>query len=115
MRSRELAPGVLLVSVLIAACGGGKPPKKTGGTVGTEETGGMGGSDYIPRAAGPPPLRPRGGSCSNGNQSQTGSCVDGFCCDTACTEACSTCKLPGSEGRCVPVPEGMDPDNECAD
>jgi Concanavalin A-like lectin/glucanases superfamily len=115
MRSRELVLGVLAL-VLIGACGGGKPGgKKTGGTVGTEgETGGTGG-DSLPPDAGPPPLRPRGGSCTSSNQCQTGSCVDGFCCDTACTGACTTCKLPGSEGRCVPVPEGMDIDNECPD
>src|SRR3954463_4044642 len=110
MRGRELVLG-LLASVLVVGCGGGKPGgKKTGGTVGTEETGGMGGIDSSPPDAGPPPLRPRGGGCTTAPQCQTGSCVAGFSCDPPCTGACTTCKLPGSEGRCLPVPEGMDPD-----
>jgi hypothetical protein len=114
MRARNLF-AALLAPVLLLACGGSKPPKKTGGIVGTQDTGGTGGIVEVPPDAGPPPLKARGASCTSAGQCQTGSCVDGFCCDTACTDSCSTCKLPGSEGRCVPVPAGQDLDNECAD
>jgi hypothetical protein len=30
-------------------------------------------------------------------------CVDGVCCETACTGACEACNVAGREGACVPV------------
>jgi hypothetical protein len=42
-----------------------------------------------------------GGSCgSNPALCASGNCVDGRCCDTACTTACWACNVPGSEGTC---------------
>jgi hypothetical protein len=110
--------GILVVALFTAACGGGSTPRKTtNGNNPPDDTPdaatpqGMGGTGGAPM---PKPLV-RGSACSTGTQCQSGSCVDGFCCETACRDACYTCKLPGSEGKCLPVPAGEDPDNECAD
>ncbi|MFI5298875.1 MAG: FG-GAP repeat protein, partial [Polyangiales bacterium] len=40
-------------------------------------------------------------------------CVDGICCNTACTGNCMTCTLATSPGACVPVPLGIDPHAQC--
>jgi hypothetical protein len=32
-------------------------------------------------------------------------CVDGFCCETQCDTVCFACDLPGSAGKCEPIPE----------
>jgi hypothetical protein len=38
----------------------------------------------------------------------TGSlCIDGWCCDTACTDVCAACDVPGREGTCSPRPAGF--------
>ena len=45
-------------------------------------------------------------------------CVDGFCCDTSCSdycEACSASKTGGVDGTCAPITAGTDPDSECED
>src|SRR6185436_843190 len=33
-------------------------------------------------------------------------CVDGVCCDTACTGKCFFCASPETRGRCLPVKAG---------
>src|SRR5205814_113300 len=42
----------------------------------------------------------------------------GVCCDTACNGVCQACtavkKGSGADGVCGPVPNGADPDNDCA-
>jgi hypothetical protein len=55
-----------------------------------------------------------GVACSGSNQCQTGFCVDGVCCETACVSLCTTCNLSGNPGYCLPVPAGQDPKNSCA-
>lgn len=58
----------------------------------------------------------KGQACSMATQCLTGNCVDGFCCDTACTEsckACSTAKTTKPNGTCDFVTIGTDPDNDC--
>src|SRR4051794_6989028 len=47
--------------------------------------------------------RPLGVPCQNSGQCKSNFCVDGVCCDNACTGKCSYCALPTSLGRCVPV------------
>ena len=52
-----------------------------------------------------------------GSDCASGSCVDGFCCDTACRSLCTACSLAktgAANGRCAPVRAATDPDNECA-
>jgi len=57
-----------------------------------------------------------GTACTLASQCQSGFCVDGFCCNTACgatCQACSAAKTGGVNGTCANVTVGTDPDNEC--
>ncbi|HEY0708356.1 MAG TPA: hypothetical protein VGG33_16235 [Polyangia bacterium] len=56
-----------------------------------------------------------GESCTNGAQCASGHCVEGVCCDAACTELCRSCVVTGFPGICRPVVAGADPRNECPD
>jgi hypothetical protein len=50
------------------------------------------------------------------NQCAFGHCVDGVCCDTACTGACVSCALPTKVGTCTDVGAGApDPRAVCPD
>jgi hypothetical protein len=46
-----------------------------------------------------------GAACSAADQCNSGNCVDGFCCNTACTGTCQTCggSVPGT---CANIPAG---------
>ena len=58
--------------------------------------------------------RPLGGACTGALDCASGFCVDGRCCESACTEACRACNLPEREGRCAPVLAGQeDPRGRC--
>lgn len=63
--------------------------------------------------------KPNGQPCSSGNQCTSGFCVDGVCCESACTGACKACstakKGSGADGTCGNVGNGLDPDDDCAD
>jgi hypothetical protein len=54
-----------------------------------------------------------GAPCARPTECQSGFCVQGVCCRTACTETCHTCNAPSSAGACVPVAAGQDPLNQC--
>jgi hypothetical protein len=62
-------------------------------------------------------LQAQGTSCSLDAQCTSGFCVDGVCCNTACTSLCSACtaskKGTGADGSCGTIAPGTDPDNEC--
>jgi hypothetical protein len=58
----------------------------------------------------------QGGACSASHQCQSGNCVDGFCCNNACTGTCLACSmaLTGQpNGTCSAVTSGTDPKNQC--
>lgn len=52
-------------------------------------------------------LRPNGIGCSADAQCISGTCADGFCCDTACDTACLSCSVAGSIGTCKPIAKGQ--------
>ncbi|MBI3200834.1 MAG: hypothetical protein HYZ29_04755 [Myxococcales bacterium] len=57
--------------------------------------------------------QPNGMSCSAGTQCQSGFCVDGVCCDSACNGQCSACDVAPNEGTCSPAtgkPHGTRPE-----
>ncbi|WNG20265.1 choice-of-anchor A family protein [Cystobacter fuscus] len=60
-------------------------------------------SDTVLTAQFSSPKAPDGKTCSSANDCLSGSCVDGVCCNTGCTEQCMACNLPGLVGTCSPV------------
>lgn len=54
-----------------------------------------------------------GASCDAGSQCGTGFCSDGVCCEATCDGVCEACNVPGSVGKCAPIPDGENPANEC--
>ena len=51
------------------------------------------------------------------DQCQSGNCVDGVCCESACTGTCAACNFARTgvrNGQCAAVTANLDPDNECA-
>jgi len=44
---------------------------------------------------------PEGDPCFSNGQCTTDFCVDGVCCDSACTDPLHGCNVPGSVGHCV--------------
>jgi hypothetical protein len=55
---------------------------------------------------GGPRRKPNGQSCDNAQDCTSGHCVDGVCCDRACSGACQGCNLPGRAGSCSAVAAG---------
>jgi hypothetical protein len=58
-----------------------------------------------------------GTACTLASQCQSAFCVDGYCCNSACSTtcvACSNAKSGGANGTCTNIPNNSDPDNECA-
>jgi len=70
------------------------------------------GSDYClnPGAAGTCVARgAAGATCTTADDCSTGSCVDGFCCNSACTATCMACSAAltgGTNGTCADVTPG---------
>ena len=58
-----------------------------------------------------------GATCQTANQCASGYCVDGVCCENACTSKCQACsnvkKGAGEDGKCEPILADRDPDEEC--
>jgi hypothetical protein len=52
-----------------------------------------------------------GNACGAGTECASGFCADGVCCESACSGTCETCSI--DKGKCVPVPDGQDPQKEC--
>jgi hypothetical protein len=53
-----------------------------------------------------PDGRPNGAPCFTGPDCLSGSCVEGICCDRKdCRGNCRSCRLPGAEGSCQPLPD----------
>ncbi|MBI5543094.1 MAG: CehA/McbA family metallohydrolase [Deltaproteobacteria bacterium] len=54
-----------------------------------------------------------GASCGAGCECSSGRCVDGVCCDRACSGPCAACNLSGYLGTCRNRTAGTDPENGC--
>jgi hypothetical protein len=57
--------------------------------------------------------KPNGAVCTLDTDCASSLCVDGVCCDSACSGTCRSCKVTGSVGTCTLVPSGMDPRGSC--
>jgi hypothetical protein len=55
-----------------------------------------------------------GAACADGSECESGFCFDGVCCQTECAGACRSCSVPGKQGTCTLVPEGVK-HRDCAD
>ncbi len=87
------------------ALGGSPAPPATGG-VGGAMSGGA--SDAQPAA--------NGAACNTAADCASQHCVDGVCCESDCSGACSSCATAGAAGLCRPAPAGVpDPRGLCAD
>ena len=54
--------------------------------------------------------------CTDPSDCESNQCVDGVCCESACSGACRSCSLPGSPGQCASVAAGaVDPRSGCKD
>jgi hypothetical protein len=51
--------------------------------------------------------------CSKNSDCTTGFCVEGVCCNTACTDKCFSCALLSNPGICTAEPIGVDLKNDC--
>lgn len=59
-----------------------------------------------------------GGTCDSDDVCNSGSCVDGVCCDSKCGEPCKGChpSYTGTDlGTCAPIMAGIDPHGGCAE
>ena len=57
-----------------------------------------------------------GATCATSTECLSGNCVDGVCCNTACTGICLACNVMASVGSCVALPMDNDdtfPANTC--
>ncbi len=52
-----------------------------------------------------------GQTCVSADQCPSGFCVDGYCCDKACTGGCEACNI--NPGICTAQPVNTDPENFC--
>jgi hypothetical protein len=60
--------------------------------------------------------KPIGFVCGDAAECASGFCVDGVCCENACSGTCHSCALPGSPGHCLMVAaDNVDPRGACRD
>ncbi len=52
--------------------------------------------------------------CNGHSECLSNYCIDGFCCDTPCTQLCESCNQAGLEGTCTFTPTDTDPENNCS-
>jgi MYXO-CTERM domain-containing protein len=78
------------------------------------------GSDALVTADAPAPTLPAVPTvngdftrCTTDSECSTNHCVEGVCCDTACTDRCNSCALLTNPGKCTVEPIGVDLKNEC--
>jgi hypothetical protein len=52
-------------------------------------------------------LKTNGSTCGNGAECASGFCVDGVCCNRACSASCEACDIGGAVGTCSQVLSGQ--------
>jgi Cellulose binding domain len=57
--------------------------------------------------------KPLGAVCTLASDCGSTLCEQGVCCDMACAGTCRSCALAGSAGKCLNVPAGQDPLDQC--
>jgi len=117
----------VLMAVAVSGCGGGAQARKidagaTGGMLGTGGTGGTGGSGNAvgghDAGTDHPTITPtlaNGDICTLAGDCKSGFCVDGVCCESACTGDCLTCAGADTNGSCIPADRGTNPRGKCLD
>jgi hypothetical protein len=88
----------------------GTNPTTDGGSDASDADQGDGGSDTSVDAGN------RGAACTQASECSSNFCVDGVCCEAACSGACMACtnaKTNATDGLCRPIKAGSDPDDEC--
>ncbi|MFA4941846.1 MAG: hypothetical protein WC582_04640, partial [Patescibacteria group bacterium] len=55
-----------------------------------------------------------GETCTYSSDCSSNYCVDGYCCNSACSGTCQACNVAGSLGTCANIPAGTDPSSECS-
>ena len=56
-----------------------------------------------------------GDPCERDGNCASNFCVEGVCCNSACTGSCMTCSVAANSGHCQPAAAGSDPRNDCSD
>jgi hypothetical protein len=98
------------VQILMVAPGAGGADSSSGGSTGGGTPTGGGSGTSGAHGSG------NGTACNSAPDCASNHCVDGFCCESDCTGACTSCGNPGTEGLCRPAPAGApDPRGVCAD
>lgn len=103
----------------VAACGGGErtfSQAGSGGAGGSVASGSSSSATASSSTGAATPLE-QGASCFVSAQCESGSCVDGVCCESACDSSCVACAalLTGApDGTCAPANAGADPHNDCS-
>jgi MYXO-CTERM domain-containing protein len=90
---------------------GGSTDGGTDGGAGGGASGAGGGGPYPDAGASSlhcEERRPNGLTCIEGRQCNSGFCVDGYCCNLACTGQCEACDVSGKYGFCTTVGKEKD-------
>ena len=71
-------------------------------------------TDYCNASGFCAPKKGWGQTCTATDQCASGFCVDGVCCNSACSSACDRCDLPTSPGNCAVAPAGNPGNPSCS-
>lgn len=110
------APTEIDAPELLDAGAGGATGSGGIGSLGSGGRGGVGGG-VVDAPADRGQLLPSGVPCSANGDCNTGFCVDGICCATACSgcNACTNALTGKADGTCAAVLTGTDPHGQCTD